>query len=72
VLGDGLDRNVAHGREFFIAAIGEDLDGPCRDHGRVFGNHHSQGLLPAHGLTGNSTVSTTRPCHHRSDLITLA
>ena len=63
VLGDGLDQRggVAYGRGYFMAAITQYLDDPRPDHGRVFGDHYSQGRFRAHGLTGNSTATTVGP-----------
>jgi hypothetical protein len=44
-----------------MAAITQYLDDPRPDHGRIFGDHYSQDRFRAHGLTGNSTVTTVGP-----------
>jgi hypothetical protein len=44
-----------------VTAVRQDLNDPRPDHGRVFGDHHSQGRRRAHGLAGSSAVSTVGP-----------
>ena len=54
VIDDGLDQrgSIAHSRGYVVTAVRQDLNDPRTDHGRVFGDHHSQGRRPRSRLSG--------------------